>query len=251
MTNIILDDGYRFGIGVFETIAVENKKPIFLDRHMRRLEEGIKKLRFHNTAYQRGETVAKLRSLAGESTWRRASVKIIVSPENIAFALRENPYAEETYRRGAALKISDIFRNESSPLTYYKTINYAENYLEKAKAVDKGYDEVIFLNSGGILAEGAVSNIFCVSHGMIYTPAVSCGLLDGVMRQHVMEMTDVKECAIMREQLTLFDEFFITNSLMGIMPVRSINGVYAKSLETGTRLQKQYLAFLSDLDKQV
>lgn len=249
MTHIALDDGFRFGLGAFETIAVEEKKPVFLDQHLRRLEEALKQLNVIHRDYDHGEVAAKIRSLGSGSKWRRAAVKVIVSEKNLVFSLRENPYQKESYEAGASLAISGVMRNESSPLTYLKTLNYGDNYLEKARTKAEGYDEVIFLNTGRLLAEGAVSNIFCVKDSVVYTPAISCGLLNGIMRQHVMNMTPVKEGAIMEEQLYSCDELFITNSLMGIMPVKSINGHKMKTMDTARGLREKYLAFLAAIDR--
>lgn len=249
MTHIALDNGYRFGLGAFETIAIEEKQPVFLHQHLCRLEEALKQLQVEHKGYRREEVMAKIRTLAADSTWRRAAVKVIVSEKNIVYSLRENPYQIELYEEGAAIKLSKVMRNESSPLTYLKTLNYGDSYLEKTKAKKEGYDEVIFLNTGGLLAEGAVSNLFCVKDNVIYTPAVTCGLLDGVMRQHIMNTETVKEAAILKEQLFRFDELFLTNSLMGVMPVRSIDGQQLKTRETGKRLRKKYLDLLTSLDK--
>lgn len=249
MTHIALDDGFRFGLGAFETIAVEEKKPVFLDQHLRRLEDALKQLNVIHRDYKHDEVAAKIRSLSSGSRWRRAVAKVIVSERNIVFSFRENPYQKELYEAGASLTISNVMRNESSPLTYLKTLNYGDNYLEKARTKADGYDEVIFLNTGRFLAEGAVSNIFCVKDHVIYTPAVSCGLLNGIMRRHVMNMTTVKEAAIMEEQIYTFEEMFITNSLMGIMPVKSINGHDMKTMDTARGLREKYLAFLAVIDR--
>lgn len=249
MTHIALDNGYRFGLGAFETIAIEEKQPVFLHQHFDRLEEALKELQVEHKGYRRDEAMAKVRTLAADSRWRRGAVKVIVSEKNIVYSLRENPYQRELYEQGVALKVSKVMRNESSPLTYLKTLNYADSYLEKMKAKKDGYDEVIFLNTGGLLAEGAVSNVFCVKDNVIYTPAVSCGLLDGTIRRHLLNTETVKEAAILKEQLFRFDELFLTNSLMGVMPVRSIDGQPLKTRETGNKLRKKYLDFLASLDK--
>ena len=243
MTHIALDNGYRFGLGAFETIAIEEKKPVFYHQHLRRLEDALKQLQVEHKDYCREEVMAKIRSLAADSTWRRAAVKVIVSEKNIVYSLRENPYKTEMYEQGAAIKLSKVMRNESSPLTYLKTLNYGDNHLEKTKAQREGYDEVIFLNTGGLLTEGAVSNLFCVKDNVIYTPAVACGLLNGMMRQHIMNTETVKEAAILEQQLFQFDELFLTNSLMGI-----IDGRLLKNRETGSKLRRKYLDFLASLD---
>jgi 4-amino-4-deoxychorismate lyase len=215
---------------------------------LRRLEDALIQLKLENKGYCRDEVAAKVRSLGDESNWPRTVVKVIVSERNIVFSLKENPYKEEKYKHGASLTLSNVMRNETSPLTYLKTLNYGDNCLEKKRANAEGYDEVVFLNTGRLLTEGAVSNLFCVKENTIYTPAVSCGLLNGIMRQHVMNIAVVKEAAIIEEQLFSFDEMFITNSLMGIMPVKSIEGHQLKTMETGKALRKKYLAFLASLD---
>lgn len=249
MTRILLDDGYRFGLGAFETIAIEEGKPVFLCQHLQRLEDTLLQLQIKHNGYEREKAAAKIRDLGAKCKWPRAAVKLIVSSGNMVYSLRENPYRHEMYEKGVSLKCSAVMRNETSPLTYLKTLNYGDHYLEKQKAKAEGYDEVIFLNSGGFLTEGAVSNLFCVKDNVIYTAPVHCGLLNGIMRQYVLDTKTVKETVISKEELFSFDEWFLTNSLMGIMPVKSIDEKQAKTMETGRELRKKYLDFLALLDK--
>lgn len=100
-----------------------------------------------------------------------------------------------------------------------KTLNYADNILEKRLAKQRGYDEPIFLNTKGELSEGATTNLFFVSGKKLFTPALSCGLLDGILRQYLLKNYQVEECIIKPEQVSDFDEMFVTNSLLGIMPI--------------------------------
>ncbi len=122
-------------------------------------------------------------------------------------------------KKGFALDYSKILRNETSPFTYMKTLNYADNILEKRLAKQRGYDEPIFLNTKGELSEGATTNLFFVSGKKLFTPALSCGLLDGILRQYLLKNYQVEECIIKPEQVSDFDEMFVTNSLLGIMPI--------------------------------
>ena len=82
-----------------------------------------------------------------------------------------------------------------------------------------GADELIFLNSRGEICEGTASNIFFVSGGRLFTPPVSCGLLPGIMRRFVLESFSVNEQVLRRKDVMKMEECFVSNSLMGIMPV--------------------------------
>ena len=105
-----------------------------------------------------------------------------------------------------------------------KTLNYGDCILQKRAATARGIDEPLFLNTKGQVAEGATSNIFAVIQGEVVTPPVSCGLLPGVMRDFALRVTGAKERPLSPEELMQADEVFLTNSLMGAMPARSIDG---------------------------
>lgn len=135
---------------------------------------------------------------------------------------------------------SEVRRNESSPFTYHKTLNYGECILEKRQAAVRGLDEVVFLNGKGEICEGAVSNVFFVRKGKVFTPEISCGLLPGIMRGYVMECCDVEERKILPDSLEEFEECFVTNSLMGIMPVSRLGTCEFARRDTAKYLQEKY-----------
>ena len=83
------------------------------------------------------------------------------------------------------MDFSAVVRNDTSPLVGHKTMNYGDCILAHRAAAAAGMDERIFLNTRGQLAEGTVSNLFLVSGGRLYTPALSCGLLPGVLRDYL------------------------------------------------------------------
>ena len=120
--------------------------------------------------------------------------------------------------------------------------------MQKRAATARGIDEPLFLNTKGQVAEGATSNIFAVIDGEVVTPPVSCGLLPGVMRDFALRVTGAKERPLMPEGLMQADEVFLTNSLIGAMPVRSIEGQSvscgndcAKARQVGQRVAQQVL----------
>ena len=166
----------------------------------------------------------------------------VLTQENLMMRLRPNPYGPARYTRGFRMDFSAVRRNETSPLTGHKTLNYGDCILEHRAAVAAGMDERIFLNTRGKLAEGTVSNLFLVSGGRIYTPALSCGLLPGVLRSYLLERYRVEEGEIDPRELENFDECFVTNSLMGVMPVRQLGERVFPSRETADRLRSAYEA---------
>ncbi len=225
--DIRLDEGFQFGLGIFETIAVEEGRLLLLDRHLQRMEKAA---RFFDlgTLLERGVTKERINEFLAEQKAediRHGAIKIILSKENLIFQMRRNPYTEEVYLRGFVADISKVRRNETSPMVYHKTLNYGDCILEKRAATAAGIQERIFMNTKGQLCECTVSNIFFVRKNKIYTPQLLCGLLPGILREYVLETSDVKETVIYPEELMYYDECFVTNSLMGIMPVRQIGSI--------------------------
>ena len=120
-------------------------------------------------------------------------MKILASDKNINFTSRANPYASMADRPGYVITLSSIRRNETSPLVRHKTFNYGDSILAKRQARAEGIDEPIFCNMQGQLTEGAVSNLFFIKNGRLYTPPVEAGLLPGIIRSYLCQCYDVIE----------------------------------------------------------
>ena len=132
------------------------------------------------------------------------------------------------------MDISNVRRNETSPFVYHKTMNYGDCILEKRAVRGSDIQEPVFLNTRGEIAEGATSNLFFVKGGTLYTPEVSSGLLPGILRRWVLETgkkegLPVVEKRIRPEEVKTFEECFVTNSLLGIMPVSALEDVKFQS----------------------
>lgn len=213
--NIQLDDGVQFGLGVFETICLRDGKPEFLDWHLERMNHSLQALGIDQTV-----TREEVETWLSDSTPEKLqALKIMVSAQNKLMTLRHNPYTDEKIARGFKLDFTQVRRNETSPLVCHKTMNYGDNILEKRRTRNLPIDEVIFLNMKGQISEGSTTNVFFVKNGGIFTPMKSCGLLPGVMRRFVMEHFPTPEMILYPETVDDAEECFVTNSLMGIMPV--------------------------------
>lgn len=208
-----LDGGFYFAQGVFETILIK-KEAIFLEEHINRLNKSIDIMNLGehiNTKF--------IKNFIKEEKLKNIVLKIVVTEKNIVFSTREIKYSKEDYENGFKLKLSYVLRNPTSRMTYIKSLSYNENLYEYNKANKEGFNEVVFLNIYGNIAEGATSNIFIIKDKKIYTPKISDGILPGVVRNWVIENFKVCEKHLNKKDLYSADEVFITNSVLGIMKV--------------------------------
>ena len=181
---ITLDQGYFFGIGAFETVAVEGGNPVFLKEHYERLFCAMEFLNLQLSTDELEDKVGKVLEEPFMNTGRKV-LKITASEKNLLVTTRENTYDEKQYKKGFTADFSSVRRNETSPFTYHKTLNYGDCLREKHLSHERGMDEPVFLNTKGMIAEGATTNVFFVKNGDIFTPSVECGLLPGIMRDYI------------------------------------------------------------------
>lgn len=220
-----LDEGYQFGLGVFETIAVHEGRPLLFDRHMHRLAKGLRFLGIDGRSIARvsgvgridagvdaseaaaamerlvrsnGRDYGPMAALAGHALAESEVLKIMVSARNLAVTTRANPYERRDPSAPMRLMWSAVLRNETSPLVHHKTLNQGDGILETRLAKSRGFDGAVMLNSRGEIAETTNANIFFVKRGggerspdgfddcELITPAPDCGLLPGVLRDWVM-----------------------------------------------------------------
>ena len=241
---IELDEGYSFGLGLFETILLYKGKPVFLNEHLARINKSIVDLGLNIDKLERDEVFQYLNN---KNILEYEVLKIVLSEKNRLFLKREYTYTEKDYQKGFSLNISKVRRNENSIFTFHKTLNYGDNILEKRKSKKLGYDEPIFLNSKNQITEGATSNIFVVVEDKIYTPKLSCGLLNGIVRQYIVSNYDIIESEIDLEFLNNADEIFLTNSLFGIMPVNNLEKKVFKSKEISKEILSSYKKYIENI----
>lgn len=136
---------------------------------------------------------------------------------------------EDGMRNGIRVKVAswrrfsmDAFPNAKATGTYTNSI------LAKMEAVNNGYDEAIMLNADGMISEGSGENIFLIRSGVVYTPPVSAGCLDGITRDAVITLLredgySVVEKTFHRSDLYYCDELFFTGTAAEVTPVREVD----------------------------
>ncbi len=234
------DRSFLYGDGLFETVRAYAGAPFMLAEHLHRMADSAAELGIGmpNSAAIAG-AVARLIELNGLND---AYVRITLSrgvhtgelapaepPEpTIVIDARElRPYPPAMYEEGASVIVSSLKHDSASPIRRHKTTSYIASILARIEAKKLGADEAILLDAAGTVAEGATSNVFCVMDDKLLTPPLELNILPGITRRVVIQLArdaglDVRETALGLPELQSADEAFLTNSLMEILPVRSI-----------------------------
>ena len=143
----------------------------------------------------------------------------------------ESYMGEEALKAGVDVGISSWRQRgiNSTPPAVKATGNYLNSSFARVEANRHGYNEAIMLNEDGKVCEGTGENIFIVRDGIISTPPVSDGLLEGITRDSIMVIADdlgypIIEESLVRTDLYTADEVFMTGSAAEVVPVRSVDG---------------------------
>lgn len=146
---------------------------------------------------------------------------------------------EEGMARGIRVKTSSYTRHHVNiTMTQAKAVsNYTNSILANMEALDDGYDEALLLDASGFVSEGAGENLFVVKDGVIYTPDLSAGALNGITRNTVMHIAkdlgiEVVQKRITRDEIYIADEAFFTGTAAEVTPIRELDRV---SLGSGAR----------------
>ena len=242
---ISFDSGFFFGRGVFETILVK-EKPILLSEHVQRLNSGLNTIGINKVI-----TEAEVYEGIEKMNCKNCVLKIMVSEKNTIITTREVQYKHSDYEKGFSLGLSQVRRNAYSNLTYVKSFNYVENIIERDKIISKGYNEAIFLNTEGFISEGAVSNIFFIEDGVIFTPKLKCGLLPGIIRNFLIKGLpsigfEIQEGKFTLHRLMEAEGVFITNSVMGIMKVTKIEDKVINESTVVSEIKRYYDRYIEN-----
>jgi len=244
----VLTHALHYGSGVFEGIRCyeTNDGPaVFrLREHMERFERSAKML-FMDLGYtvdEMMEAVAEairvnklpacyIRPLAFRG-YGAMGVDPLPAPVQVTIACWpwESYMGEDALREGVDVGVSSWRQRgiNSMPPAIKATGNYLNSSFARIEANQHGYAEAVLLNEDGKVCEGTGENLFIVRNGVISTPPVSDGLLEGITRDSIMQIAvdldyDVIEESLVRTDLYTCDEMFMTGSAAEVVPVRSVD----------------------------
>ncbi|WP_332697286.1 aminodeoxychorismate lyase [Halalkalibacter lacteus] len=252
------DHGYMYGLGLFETIRVDNGHPFLLDDHFQRLQNGLTSLGI-NWSMKREEIVEVIQALLQANELESAYVRwnVAAGSNDLGFYTGEytNPttivFMKPLPSQIASEKdatILSIKRNTPEGEFRLKSHHYLNNVLAKRELGDASNVEGIFLTEAGFVAEGIVSNLFWVKDGVVFTPSVKTGILDGITRQLVLSLLEQKgipyRIGFFRpDDVMSADEAFITNSIQEVVSLTSLNGQSYRGEHLVARELRRLIAF--------
>jgi branched-chain amino acid aminotransferase len=264
----VLTHTLHYGCGVFEGVRAyetADGTAIFrLEEHTERLFNSAKILRMKipftpeqvneaqkATVRENGLPSAYIRPLS----WI-GSQKLGVSPRGNTIHLMVAAWAwgaylgEEGLKRGIRVKTSSFTRHHVNiTMTQAKAVsNYTNSILANMEATDDGYDEALLLDASGFVSEGAGENVFVVKKGVIYTPDLSAGALNGITRNTILHIAqdlgiEVVQKRITRDEVYIADEAFFTGTAAEVTPIRELDRIEIGGGSRGPITEKVQSAF--------
>ena len=157
---------------------------------------------------------------------------------------------EEGMQRGIRVKTSSYTRHHVNiTMTQAKAVsNYSNSILANMEATDDGYDEALLLDASGFVSEGAGENVFIVKKGVVYTPDLSAGALNGITRDTVLHICkdlglELVQKRITRDEVYIADEAFFSGTAAEVTPIRELDRIELGSGSRGPITEKIQNAF--------
>jgi len=240
----VLDHGFLYGDGVFEGLRIYGRRVFRLDAHMKRFATATRAIGLElpggidaardivletARAFDADEAYVRLIASRGEGPLGIDPTRC-PKPRLVCIVDQLAVFSESDRSAGISLLTSSLRRPSADVLDpRVKSLNYLNNILARAEAVERGADEALLLNQAGAVAEAAVANIFAVRDGELLTPLATDGVLEGITRATVLEIAaalgiPAHQRTLGRMDLLGADEVFLTGSGAGIVPVRSLDG---------------------------
>jgi branched-chain amino acid aminotransferase/para-aminobenzoate synthetase component 1 len=245
----VQDRGLLYGDGLFETIRAEAGRPLWLRQHLERLERSAAAI---NLATPRAfPWEVKIRDLLERNYLEHvpAAVKILITrgeiadlglpeteqPTVIIYARKYDPSPAEEYRRG--WPVVSFPERRTIFLGRHKSLNYLFCLAARQYAVDQGGREALILEADGTVSEGSTAGILWQEDEKLFTPlagsalaSVTVAVLGEILKRRNVALTAQP---VTLDRLALAQSFWLANSLMGLMPVASLDGqAMAVSSET-------------------
>jgi branched-chain amino acid aminotransferase len=240
----VFDHGLLYGDGVFEGIRIYGGKVFRLREHIDRLYESARHIVLEPPLGREQMTQAVLDTVKANAK-QDGYIRLIVTrgagslgldpgrcsdPQVIVIVDDISLYPAEFYEKGLEVITASIIRNHANALNpRIKSLNYLNNILAKIEAVRAGCQEAIMLNHNGEVAECTGDNLFLVKHGVLRTPHLAAGILEGVTRNAVLGLAretkiTVQEMALTRHDVYSADECFLTGTAAEVVPVVKCDG---------------------------
>ena len=239
----VFDHGLLYGDGVFEGIRVYNSRIFEVEAHIKRLYESAKAIRLV-VPMSKDELIRAAEKTTEANGIVDGYIRLVVTrgvgtlglnpficEEGRLFIIADNIqlYPEELYEKGMKVISATTVRNHPLSLPpQVKSLNYLNSILAKIEALDNDVPEAIMYNHEGYVAEATADNVFIVRNGVIYTPPIEAGALEGITRGIVIKLAKEENLEVVEKNLTrcdlyICDEFFLTGTAAEVIGVVDID----------------------------
>lgn len=263
----VFDHGFLFGDSVYEVVRTRGGHLFELSPHLERLRRSAAEL-YLDLPWSGEELGAKVADAVATAGNDESYVRIIVTrgvgelelhpatctvPSLILVVKPLVLPPERLYREGTSLAIVGRLRmNPQSLNPAAKTGNYLNNVLAIVEARRRGADDAVMLNADGRLTEGTTSNVFLVAGGVVRTPTLASGILQGITRGLVIRMVKeegfpLEEAELLPEDLRGADEAFLTSTTRDVMPIARVDGAVLAGPVPGP-VTRRLMARFAELD---
>jgi branched-subunit amino acid aminotransferase/4-amino-4-deoxychorismate lyase len=248
--------GHLEGRGAFETMRLYGGRLFAFEEHMGRLACGLEHFGIRSPLSRR-KIAAVIRALGRRNALANARVRVIVwrhTRVNISISVQKLALPKAAVYRAGFRVMSLRQKRKISAGPDVKSVDYRFFRSAFASAAKKGFDEVVFFNGKGHLVEGSRTNIFFAEDGVLCTPSLRCGCLNGITRRHVLACArrlglTVKSVEADKKRLLRSDEAFLTGSTLEIMPIKSLDDQRIGRQRPGpltARIKKQYAKLVKE-----
>jgi branched-chain amino acid aminotransferase len=235
----VFDHGLLYGDGVFEGIRSYGGKVFRLEAHVRRLFDSANGIRLAIPMTPKAVADAILATLQANGL-KDSYIRVVVTrgegtlgldpnrcPNPSVFIITDKIalYPQELYENGLEIITAATMRNHPNAVNpRLKSLNYLNNILAKIEAIDAGTLEAVMLNHLGYVAECTGDNLFIVRDGVLFTPPIAAGILEGITRDEILGIAGefqirVREENLTRQDLYVADECFLTGTAAEVIPV--------------------------------
>ena len=239
----VLDRGFTYGDGLFETMRVYSGKIFRLEHHLDRLFQSARSILIE-LPITRNEIRSAIYAALKLNGLSNSIVRLTVtrgeldsgvnvdysSPPTIVILVKPvKAISKKTYKEGIGIKLYKKSAIRTQGISnQIKSCNYLSNIIMRENALRENFFEAVLLDHNHNVTEGTISNIFIIKNNQLKTPILNEFVLSGIIRQAILDLClenniPFKEDLITERELYEADELFLTNSAIEILPVRNIN----------------------------